>query len=155
MALSKTVESEIPYIKRYDDRFKDDGSPVIAPVLLPSGGYMGYDLVPEYGFREVFVGRKHETHVEYSSVVGSSRRSLVIVDCYKTSDIYDVPKLFGANCWINTFGIPSLGIHHGSYFDEGDPRVLYRRGEWVLVVQDSKLNEIYIGSLGSGKVTHC
>lgn len=139
----------------FEQRFKENGYWKSGKVteMEPSGGYMGYDLNPEYGFREVFVGRKHETHVDYGSVVGN-RRSLVIVDCYQTSDLFAVPKLFESGCWIATFGCPSLGIHHGSYFDDNDPRVLYRRGDWVLVIQDGRLNDIYIGSLGSGKVTH-
>lgn len=119
---------------------------------LPSGGFAGYDLKPEYGFREVFVGRKHESQVDSWCITGS-RRSLVIVDCYVTSDIYAVPALFEPQCWISTFNIVHLGIHHGDYFDDDDHRILYKRSGWVLLVQDSALNEIYLRSLRSGVVT--
>lgn len=119
---------------------------------LPSGGFAGYDLKPEYGFREVFVGRKHETHAECWNVIGS-RRSLVIVDCYITSDIYAVPALFEPRCWIETFDIVHLGIHHGDYFDDDDPRILYRRNGWVLLKQDDRLNDIYLRSLRDGVTT--
>lgn len=117
--------------------------------LDPSGGFMGYQLVPEFGFREVLVGRKHETHVDYSTVFGS-RRTLTIVDVYITSDLYSVPALFEQQCWIDTFDIVHLGIHHGSYFDDSDTRVKYRRGDWVLVEQNKRLREIYFGSLRPG-----
>lgn len=117
-----------------------------AHVMEPSGGYYGYALVPEYGFREVFVGKKHETHVDVSKYFGQSR-ALVIVDCYVTSDIYAVPKLFENSCWIDTMNVMHLGIHHGSYFEDDDDRVLYRRGDWVMVKQDKYLDWLYIASL--------
>lgn len=126
--------------------------PEIAMAMNPSGGYCGYKLVPEYGFREVFVGRKFETHVDVGVILSNSR-TLTIVDCYVTSDIYAVPKLFEPKCWVDTFRELHLGIHHGSYFDDDDPRVLYRRGEWVMVRQDKRLTEIHLGSISGDKKT--
>lgn len=125
-------------------------------MLEPSGGFAGYELRPEFGFRELFFGRKIETDVEYWKIW--NRRSLFIVDQQCGVDVWSVLGLFEQQCWIDTFPHLALGIHYGDFFNDDDPRLLYRRGDWVLVIQDDELHKTYIRSLKAGvlsSITNC
>lgn len=154
----RILKSRCLFGKELQFKWLDSFVPIVESYVeyLPSGGFAGYDLRPEFGFRELFFGRKIETNVEYWKVW--NRRSLFIVDQSCGVDVWSVLKLFEQQCWIDTFPHLALGIHFGDFFDDDDSRVLYRRGDWVMVVQDDELHEFYIRSLKTGvlsSLTNC